>query len=93
MLSVVEEGIQPLLSTSVYVTEHSLLLGMHTDLSLHMRLLLYGFNDCTVPPIAISSYSLLYSGSAGQPRITVNIDTVELFRSCGYTWIQVAGAL
>ena len=92
MLSVVEEGIQ-LLSTSVYVTEHSLLLGMRTNLSRHLRLLLYGFNDCTVPPIAISSYSLLYSGSAGRPRITVNIDTVELLRSCGYTWIQVAGAL
>ena len=91
MLSVVE-GIQ-LLSSSVYITEHSLLLGIRTDLSRHLRLLLYGFNDCTVPPIAICSYSLLYSGVAGRPRITVNIDTVELLRSCGYTWNQVARAM
>jgi len=92
MLSLVEEGIQ-LLSTSVYVAEYSLLLGIRTNLSRHLRLLLYGFNDCTVPPIAITSYSLQYSGAAGRPRIVVNIDTVELLRSCGYTWNQVAEAL
>lgn len=87
MLSSVEEGIQ-LLSTSVYVAEYSLLQGIRTNLSRHLRLLLYGFNDCTVPPIAITSYSLQYSGAAGRPRIAVNIDTVELL-SCGYTWNQV----
>ena len=92
MLSVVEEGIQ-LLCMSVHETEHSLLLGIRRDLSRHLRLLLYGFNDCTVPPIAISTYSLQYSGAAGRPRIIVNIDTVEFLRSCGYTWNQVAHAL
>ena len=89
MLSVVEEGFQ-LLCMSVHETEHSLLLGIRRDLSRHLRLLLYGFSDCTVPPIAISTYSLQYSGAAGRPRIIVNIDTVEFLRSCGYTWNQVA---
>lgn len=92
MLSIVEEGLQ-LLRMSVHETEYSLLLGMRRDLSRHLRLLLYGFNDCTVPSIAISTYSLQYSGAAGRPRIIVNIDTVEFLRSCGYTWNQVAHAL
>ena len=92
MLSIVEEGLQ-LLRMSVHETEYSLLLGMRRDLSRHLRLLLYGFNDCTVPPIAISTYSLQYSDAAGRPRIRVNIDTVEFLRSCGYTWNQAAHAL
>lgn len=92
MLSVMEEGIQ-LLSVSAYVAEHSLLLGMRRDLSRHLLILLYGFNDCTVPPIAISNYSLQYSGVAGRPKIILNIDTIDFLGSCGYTWSQVAHAL
>lgn len=92
MLSIVEEGIQ-VLWMSAHETEYSLLLGVLRDLSRHLCLLLYGFNDCTVPPIAISTYSLQYSGTAGRPKIIVNIDTVEFLRSCGYTWNQVAHAL
>ena len=33
------------------------------------------------------------TGAAGRPKMLVNIDTVEFFRSCGYTWNQVAHAL
>ena len=92
-ISTVEEGIQLLSSSAVHETEHSVLSGMRTDLSRHLRLLLYGFNDCTVPPVALASCRLLYSGFSGRPRILVNIDTVELLRSCGYTWNQVAESL
>ena len=45
MLGVVEEGIQ-LLSASVHTAEHSILLGMRRDLSRHLRVLVYGFNNC-----------------------------------------------
>ena len=92
-ISTVEEGIQLLSSSAVHETEHSVLSGMRTDLARHLRLLLYGFNDCTVPPVALASCRLLYSGFSGRPRILVNIDTVELLRSCGYTWNQVAESL
>ena len=91
-LLILEEGIQ-LLSTSEYVSEHSLLLGMRADLSKYLRLMLYGFNDCTVPPVAIASRSVHYSGNRGRPRIVINLDRIELLRSCGYTWTQVANAL
>ena len=29
----------------------------------------------------------------GRPKILLNIDTVELLRSCGYSWSQIANAL
>ena len=91
-LSTIEEGIQ-LLSTTNYESECSLLLGMHSDLYSYLRILMYGFNDCTVPPVAISSYSLHYSGHPGRPRIVLNVEAIEFLRSCGYTWSEVAGAL
>lgn len=47
----------------------------------------------TIPPVAISSSMLYYSGNPGRPRIVLNVDSIELLRSCGYTWNHVAGAL
>lgn len=92
MLSIVEEGTQ-LLSSSVYVTEHSMVLRMHRSLARLLRLLLYGHNDTTVPPIAITPYSLYFTESVGRPKIVINIDAIELLRSSGYTWNEVADAL
>ncbi len=93
MLGVVEEGIQ-LLSTSIYVTESSLVEHiMRSNLQRYLCLVMYGFNDTTVPPVAVFPYSLHYSRSAGRPKILLNIDAVELLRSCGYTWNEVANAL
>jgi len=57
-----------------------------------MRIIQYGYNDCTVPPVFLSSYSL-YSCQPGRPKIIVNLELVELLRSCGYTWSQVADAM
>ena len=53
----------------------------------------YGFNDCTVPPVYVSSYTLLHTGLAGRPKFLLNLDTVELLRSCEYDWSQIADAL
>ena len=52
MLTIVEEGLQ-LLQDSTYITEHSILGGMHRELLQHIRLILHGVNDSTAPPIAI----------------------------------------
>ena len=52
VLVVVEEGLQLLLG-SFYVTEYSLLSRMHRDVMQHLCSLLYGVNDCTVPPVAL----------------------------------------
>ena len=92
MLAIVEEGMQ-LLSGSSFVTEYSLLYWMRRDLSQHLRLLLYGVNDCTVPPVSLYPCMQEYTGSRGRPKVMINIDAVELLRSCGYTWNEVAGAL
>ena len=89
VLAIVEEGMR-LLSGSSFVTEYSLLYQMRGDLSQHLRLLLYGVNDCTVPPVSLYPCMQEYTGSRGRPK---NIDAVELLRSCGYTWNEVAGAL
>ena len=34
-----------------------------------------------------------YSGARSRPKLIVNVHAVELLRSCGYTWNEVAGAL
>ena len=58
-----------------------------------MRTLQYGFNHCAVPPVYVSSDTLLHTGLAGRPKILLNIDTVELLRSCRYDCGQIADAL
>ena len=50
MLSVMEEGIQ-LLSASVHTAEHSILLGMHRDLSHHLCVLVHGFSTTARSPL------------------------------------------
>ena len=92
MLIIIEEGMQ-LLSESAYVTEYSLLCRMRRDLTQHLRLLLYGVNDCTVPPVALHPYIQVYTGLRGRPRVFLNIESVKLLRSCGYTWNEVAQVL
>lgn len=88
MLTIIE-GMQ-LLSEGAYVTEYTLLCCMRRDLMQHLRLLLYGVNDCTVPPVALYPYVHIYTGLRGRPRVFINIESVELLRSCGYTWNEVA---
>ena len=91
-LHMLEQGIQ-LLSQAGFEDEHSLLSRFYSNISRYIRTLQYGFNDCTVPPVYVSSYTLLHTGLAGRPKISLNIDTVELLRSCGYDWGQIADAL
>ena len=90
VLVIVEEGMQLLLG-SFDATEYSLLSRMRRDLMQHLCLLLYGMNDCTIPPVALCLQE--YTGLRGRPKIVINIDSVELLRSCGYTWNEVASAL
>ena len=92
-LLIIEEGIQLLLPLSVYSADHSVLVKFRTNLSRCLRLLQYGFNDCTVPPVSILSRSLERFGCVGRPRLSVNIDAVEFLRNCRYTWDQVSKAL
>lgn len=92
MLMIVEEGLQ-YLDDSSYVTEYCMLRGMRRELTQHIRLILHGVNDCTVPPIALFPVSTQSSRSRGRPRVIVNVDLVELLRSCGYTWTEIADAV
>ena len=86
---VVEECAQ-LLESTVYHTELSLLHTMRYNLSQSLRLIVYGVDEHTVPPIALYT---ICSGLRGRPRIVINVEYVELLRSCGYTWNEVADAL
>ena len=92
MLVIVEEGMQ-VLSGSSFITECTLLHQMYQDLSQHLCLLLYGVNYCTVLPVELYPCMQDYFGSRGRPKLIVNVDAVELLKSCGYTWNEVAGTL
>ena len=92
-LITIEEGIQLLLLLSTYSIDHSILVRFRTNLSRSLRLLQYGFNDCTVPPVSILLCSSEHYGLVGRPRLSVNIDAVEFLRNCGYTWDEVSNAM
>ena len=91
-LLILEEGMQ-LLSSSVFESEYMLLSRFCSSIMQCIRTMQYGFNDCTVPAIVLSSYNLHYTGLPGRPKIVLNIDTVEFLRHRGYTWCEVAQCL
>ena len=86
-LLILEEEMQ-LLSSSVFESEYMLLSRFCSSITQCIITTQYGFSDCTVPPIILSSYTLHYTGLPGRPKIILNIDTIELLRHCGYTWCQ-----
>ncbi len=91
MLVILEEGIQ-LLSSSTYGTEFSTLEEMWKNLVHYLRLMIYGFNDTTIPPVNVLPYSLHHSGrSVGRPTIILNFEMIELMRTSGYTWTECIG--
>lgn len=92
-LTIVEEGINYLSTSSLFSAENALLSTFRTSLAMCVRILQYGKNDCTVPPVSIPSATLHYSGFRGRPTILLNLETVELLRGSGYTWNEIAGSL
>ena len=92
-LNIVEEGMQLLSLTPQFSTDYALLSTFHTSISRCIRMLQYGRNDCTTPPVFIPSFTLYYSGSRGRPVILLNLEMVELLKGCGYTWNEIAGSL
>lgn len=92
-LITIEEGIQLLLPLSMYSNDQSILVRFRTKLSRSLRLLQYGFDDCTVPPVSIWLCLCEHCGFVGRPRLSVNVDAVEFLRNCGYTWDQVSKAM
>ena len=91
-IHILEQGMQ-LLSTHEFESEYLVLSIFHSNIARYIRTLQYGFNDCTVPPICVSSYTMQSTGTPGRPKFLINIDTVELLRGCGYSWSQIADAL
>ncbi len=54
-----------------------------------MALMTQQFHQCNVLP-----HSLHHSGgSVGRPTIILNFEMIELMRTSGYTWTEVANAL
>ena len=90
----VEEGIQMLQASPQYSTETQVLFSMRRNAIQYMREILYGHDDCTVPPVAIQPFkTYIRTGNAGRPQVLVNLEQVELLRGCGYTWVEVADCL
>lgn len=92
-LSIVEEGINLLSASPLFSAECTLLSTFRNSLARCVRTLQYGQNDCTVPPVFVPSYTLFYSGYRGRPSILLNLEKVELLRSSGYTWNEIATSL
>ena len=94
LINTLEQCIQLLSLSNSFTLECSLLERFRKELLKQLRQLMYGVNDCTVPPVAMSGYCLqINSHSRGRPRFIINLDQVELLRSCGYTWNEVANAI
>ena len=92
VLCIMEQVIQ-LLEPSPYAAETAVLQTIRGEVVQYLREM-YGHNECSIPAVAIQPFRLLYhSGRAGRPQILVNIEQVELLRTCGYTWEEVADAL
>ena len=85
MIVVVEECTQ-LLMSSDYHTELSLLHIMRRSLSQSLRMIVYGVNEHTVLPVSLYPYNTFSRGGRGRPQIVLNVEQIELLRSCGYTW-------
>ena len=62
-LSIVEEGMYLLSLTSSFSADSVLLSTFHASISHCIRMLQYGRNDCTTPPVFIQSFTL-YSREA-----------------------------
>lgn len=89
---VLEETIQ-LLSPEYHDTEHQLLSNMRQEAAKLLRQAIYNHNDCTIPAVAVVPYKLLYTGTVGRPRMMVSVEHIDLLRSVGYTWQQIADAV
>lgn len=90
VLAVLEEGIQ-LISMTSYETEKRLLMSMRQEAARLLREIVYDHNDCTIPAVAVVPFKLLHTG--GRPKMMINVEHVELLRSVGFTWQEVADAV
>ena len=77
-----------------YREEHVLLSVLREEAMRLVRITICSENDCTIPAIAVTPFpNVTYNGLVGRPKILVNIDQVELLRSAGFTWQEIANAL
>ena len=92
-LIVIEEGIQ-VTSLIPYENENQLLMHMREEAARLLREIVYNYNDCTIPAVAVAPYKLsLHTGSIGRPRLLIKIEHVELLQSVGFTWQEIADAV
>ena len=84
-LSVIEEGIQ-LMEGSPYNNDIHLLSSIRKEGIKLIREIVLGTNDWTIRIVC-------RTGAAGRPRTILNIDQVELMRTCGYKWEDIADDL
>ena len=88
----IEEALQIL--DESYSEEHALLSALREEAIRLVRITICGENDCTIPAVAVAPYPIVHHhGLVGRPKVLVNIDQVELLRSAGFTWQEIANAL
>ena len=92
-VTVLEEAIQ-LTQESVYRNEYQLLLNMRQEAIRLLREAVCKENECTIPAVGVTPFQLISrTGYVGRPRVLINVDQIELLRSAGFTWQEVADAI
>ena len=92
-VTILEEGIQ-LTCHSMYESEHRLLKSMRQEAIRLLREAIYQRNECTMPAVGVVPFQFqANSGKRGRPRVLINIEQIDLLRSAGFTWQEVADAV
>ena len=88
----IEEGLRIL--DESYSEERTLLSDLREEAIRLIRITISGENDCTIPAVSLVPFPIVTNrGSVGRPKLLVNIDQVDLLRSAGFTWQEIANAL
>ena len=72
--------------------------GLHSDLlslrsrALRLHFALYSGPSTSVAAQGFGDSSIQTRPTRGRPKITINLDQVELLRSAGYTWYEIGDA-
>lgn len=78
----------------MHSSEYQLLLNMRQEAIRILREAICKENECTTPAAGVTPFQLVSRpGCVGRPRVLVNIDQIELLRSAGFTWQEVADAV
>ena len=90
VLGLVEEAISVLQGMVSVTSDVTILSEYRARARECLRILLASTSTSSRVTAAVNSVYVCQTGSRGRPRIVVNVEEVELLRSAGYTWEEIA---